>query len=103
VDNADEKRANAGVEVQQLVEMQKEMLEEVGKYPGIPNHVEMSFLQFSFESGRKQVAVFLSTAWMKKPLLAHKYTTGWETWQVLPKKTKAKKSGDKEMEDECGG
>jgi hypothetical protein len=35
VENADKERANAGVDSQQLAEMQKEMLEEVGTYPGI--------------------------------------------------------------------
>jgi len=45
-----------GVDVQELAEMQKEMLEEVGKYPGITTYVVMPLPAFSLKSGNKHVS-----------------------------------------------
>jgi len=88
VENADEERANADFDIEQLAEMQKVMLKEVGTYPGITNHVAMPFPDFSLKSGSKQVAALQHTAWMKKRFVAHKFTTGWEVGQVHSKKMK---------------
>ena len=94
VENGDKERANADVDIQQLAEMQKEMLEEVGTYPGITNHVAMPLPDFSLKSMSKH------TAWVKKRFVAHKFTTGWEVGQVHSKKTKTKISVDKAIDDE---
>ena len=56
MDNGDEERAQAGVDVQQLLEMQKEMLEEVEKYPGTVAFHEIGAGIFE---ASKRVPIFL--------------------------------------------
>ena len=55
MDNGDEERAQAGVDVQ-LLEMQKEMLEEVEKYPGTVAFHEIGTGIFE---ASKRVPIFL--------------------------------------------
>ena len=48
---------------------QEELLESVGTYPGIHNHIAMPFHTFSVKRGGKQVQAILSASWMQKQLI----------------------------------